>query len=572
MPRLVHLVPACILVSCVSGSAPPAPKGTGQNRICSAGEDYVAQRDDCFATPTAEEVGVPPQVFRDGAKWKAWQGLCLVEGTDRLLAGNGVCELQEGMRFRSDCEQTCGDGVLTKGEETWCMHDLLVKNRGCDADAANCEVPADCGNRQCEYDDEHKEDACTCPEDCSIPEQYGTIRNEDGSCTVPANGPGSNGECFCGDGFCKQYENVHSCPEDCKEDGTTSSTGDTSTTSGDACDDDPACGPDETPETCPEQCSECGDGILSGTEQCDNGQANQTHWPDTPPDDACSELCTTALEWCGDGVQNADEQCDNADNTDPPYAPTLPPNACAPGCKLPGYCGDGENTAEEACDDGMQTATCETTCLMRTCGDGIKNEPAGEACDDGNNADGDGCSADCLAIERKVFVTSTFFPGDLNWENPDNTEDLKGLPLADFRCQQRATAANLPGNFKAWLSTAKESPSMRFDTNFEGLYRLTSPGAPIVAVGWEGLVKPGGLEIPINAHEDGKPVTVFPETVWTNTSSSGTKASDSDCSTWTVKDGSKTTIGSSNLEDGTWTNLDTTQCFNTARLYCFEDL
>jgi len=33
------------------------------------------------------------------------------------------------------------------------------------------------------------------------------------------------------------------------------------------------------------------------------------------------------------------------------------------------------------------------------CGDGVVDQALGEACDDGNNVDGDGCSADCL-VER----------------------------------------------------------------------------------------------------------------------------------------------------------------------------
>src|SRR5687767_14116766 len=167
---------------------------------------------------------------------------------------------------------------------------------------------------------------------------------------------------------------------------TDDTTGDdtTGTSTAAPCDDDPVCGPDETPETCPEQCAECGDGVVSGAEECDNGQANQDHWPATPPEDACSDTCTRAVQWCGDGKQNADELCDNGTNTDPPYTPTLPDDACAPGCVLPGHCGDGEHTGEEACDDGQQTPTCELSCVKPTCGDGILNPLAGEDCDDNN--------------------------------------------------------------------------------------------------------------------------------------------------------------------------------------------
>jgi cysteine-rich repeat protein len=65
-----------------------------------------------------------------------------------------------------------------------------------------------------------------------------------------------------------------------------------------------------------------------------------------------------------------------------------------------GSCGDGIVSAAEACDDG-NTADgdgCSAVCAVEpppagTCGDGCVD--AGEACDDGNTTDGDGCSATC---------------------------------------------------------------------------------------------------------------------------------------------------------------------------------
>jgi cysteine-rich repeat protein len=55
----------------------------------------------------------------------------------------------------------------------------------------------------------------------------------------------------------------------------------------------------------------CGNGVLEGTEECDNGDANS----DTAPD-ACRSDCRPAL--CGDGVMDTSETCDdgNAQNGD----------------------------------------------------------------------------------------------------------------------------------------------------------------------------------------------------------------------------------------------------------------
>ena len=341
-----------------------------------------------------------------------------------------------------------------------------------------------------------------------------------------------------------------------------------STTETPPCDDDPACGPDESLETCPEQCSVCGDGILSGTEACDNGPDNQTYWPTTPPADACSEECTTTFEWCGDTIIGDNEACDNGTNTDPPYSNIPPPDACAQSCVIPGFCGDATPNGPEPCDDAAQTATCELTCVTPTCGDGTHNPQAGEACDDANTQDGDGCTADCKAIERFAFVSSAQYKGDFT-PMIDNPGALAGLELADARCQQLASAANLPGNYKAWLSTSDESPTTRFDTRYTGLYRLRSDGAPIVAMAWQGLTS-GTLLHAIDADENGSNLQ---ENVWTNTLPDGTKASDTHCSAWTVNDDTTTIVGKSSTTDATWTNLGAGQfCSDPRRLYCFEDL
>ena len=348
----------------------------------------------------------------------------------------------------------------------------------------------------------------------------------------------------------------------------TSSTGTTPSTTGtsEPCDNDPACGPDETPETCPEQCSDCGDGKKTGDEACDNGDANQTYWPNTPPDGACSESCTLALEWCGDAKQNGNEPCDNGTNSDDVYSPTKPPDtACAPSCTTVGYCGDSVPNGNEPCDTGTQSETCELTCTAPTCGDGITNTPAGEACDDNNTEDGDGCSADCKSIERMVFVTSALFKGDLAVTDDDN---LTGLALADFRCQTLATQAGLTGKYKARLSTDTESPSTRFDTTYSGLYRLPSDDFPIVANGWTALTS-GTLAHAINADETG---AIVQENVFTNTLPDGKSASAVDCVHCSKVNNDKVTFGNAPAADTTWTSADITQCSNLLRLYCFQDL
>ncbi len=58
-------------------------------------------------------------------------------------------------------------------------------------------------------------------------------------------------------------------------------------------------------------------------------------------------------------------------------------------------CGDGILQEPEECDDGFMTINCDENCTLPECGDGTLNAFAGEKCDDGNVDDSDGCSPTC---------------------------------------------------------------------------------------------------------------------------------------------------------------------------------
>ncbi len=133
---------------------------------------------------------------------------------------------------------------------------------------------------------------------------------------------------------------------------------------------------------------ECGNGIVEGSEECDDGLSNS----DTEPD-ACRANCTEAS--CGDGVNDSNEGCDDgSSNSD------TEPDACRTDCAAPA-CGDNvvDVEAGEECDDGnlIPQDGCNASCLHEYCGNGVREGV--EVCDDGNLVDGDGCSADCLSDE-----------------------------------------------------------------------------------------------------------------------------------------------------------------------------
>jgi len=151
----------------------------------------------------------------------------------------------------------------------------------------------------------------------------------------------------------------------------------------------------------------------------------------------CSQTCLFANP-CGDGIVNRaiGEVCDGgrfcSDQTDcvadadclgkPGDQLCLPRNTlrCTADCRSEGICGDGiPNTVApyfEVCDDGKHCGNglrctgngdctdgeciprgddgCSADCKATgRCGDGATD--LGEACDDGNRVDGDGCSGDC---------------------------------------------------------------------------------------------------------------------------------------------------------------------------------
>jgi len=130
----------------------------------------------------------------------------------------------------------------------------------------------------------------------------------------------------------------------------------------------------------------CGDGVVEGTEACDDGNQQSG--------DGCQADCTVTPV-CGNGLIEIGEACDDGNNSDG--------DGCSAECQVEPFCGDGMVEEPEICDDGNNSDGdgCEADCTLTPpiCGNGVLE--GDEQCDDGNDVDGgpnDFCGNDCTIV------------------------------------------------------------------------------------------------------------------------------------------------------------------------------
>lgn len=309
---------------------------------------------------------------------------------------------------------------------------------------------------------------------------------------------------------------------------------------GDANDNAAACKDDCTAQT-------CGDGHVGVEEGCDDGNLVDG--------DGCSAQCIT--EFCGDGIKHPGEECDDGEANDNMAA-------CKEDCKIQA-CGDGHTGPEESCDDGNldDDDGCSAQCIVEFCGDGIQQ--MNEACDDGNDDEFDGCTSQCVVDVRLVFVTSDMYTGDLG-----------GVDGADMICNTLALDAQLPGDYKAWISTSVNEPANSF---LHSAVPYVLVDSTKVADNWNDLTD-GTLDHAIDLTETGQPAPVTATAcsgnnrlVRTGTASNGTLASPNrHCNDFTSSSPSRTgRTGSTDAQDYKWTQCGNFQnCSTSMPIYCFQ--
>ncbi len=162
--------------------------------------------------------------------------------------------------------------------------------------------------------------------------------------------------------------------------------------------------------------SSCGNNITQGTEQCDDGNTNNS--------DRCSTTCT--LTYCGDSIiqspngYSVNEICDSNSqvcNINSYSGSRTCLNSCLAfgACTTTQYCGDGIVNGPEQCDDNNTNSGdgCSATCtteviIVPVCGNGVIE--SGEQCDDNNSNNDDSCNNLCKNVNIILVKTSGFQP------------------------------------------------------------------------------------------------------------------------------------------------------------------
>ena len=157
---------------------------------------------------------------------------------------------------------------------------------------------------------------------------------------------------------------------------------------------------------------------------------------------------------------------------------------------------------------------------------------------------------------KKIFVTSIVYTGSLG-----------GTLGADGKCATRAFEGNLPGTFKAWLSTTGTDDAKTRLTHSTGAYvRVDNV---IVANDWAQLAS-GTHQAAIEIDEKNAKVPAS-SAVWSNTAPDGTSRGADHCLQWaSASNGQKGAYGFADAKNSNWTNGAVSDCLQQARLYCVE--
>ena len=150
-----------------------------------------------------------------------------------------------------------------------------------------------------------------------------------------------------------------------------------------------------------------------------------------------------------------------------------------------------------------------------------------------------------------VFVSSAVISGALG-----------GVAGADLKCNSLATAAGIPGTYRAWISVAGTNAVDRITSN--GPWYLV--GGQLVASTKAELVG-GTLKHGIDHDEKNLHAPAAEDRVWTGTAPNGT-FDGPECGVWSGAGQAR--VGEAEFSDGRWSSSTVEACGQVNRVYCFE--
>lgn len=173
----------------------------------------------------------------------------------------------------------------------------------------------------------------------------------------------------------------------------------------------------------------------------------------------------------------------------------------------------------------------------------------GSAGDGGDSGVGGGAGA---RGERVIFVTDTL-----------QDAALGGFDGADAICAAQASAAELSGEFKVWLSTLDTAAADRL-TRSDVPYVLVD--GTVVADDWDDLTD-GAIQTEIDLDANG---VSRGGDVWTGTLPSGLAFAGNDCGGFTTNESGIGLCGTTTSASSNWTENAQPSCSTQLRLYCIE--
>ncbi|HRI67127.1 MAG TPA: DUF4215 domain-containing protein [Polyangium sp.] len=230
----------------------------------------------------------------------------------------------------------------------------------------------------------------------------------------------------------------------------------------------------------------CGDGFVNSMEECDD-----SNMVDGDGCDSCKFTCASddPTRDCSNLDPCVGTTCDDTKHTC--GNPVAPGEVCALNSICENevctaiVCGNGKTDVGEACDDGNMTNGdgCEADCTLTTgatCGNGTRD--AGEQCDDSNTKNLDGCDSACKfeQVQRATYLHIQFG---------------EEAPFCPTNALGGAFSAAGQGQIQMGLDTGVKDGTVSIMFKMLGINDLTGMSEPSLEVGFlaGAPVKPMGV-------------------------------------------------------------------------------